>query len=251
MSIISHIDGHVAALQINRPETKNALTLEMYRHMADALNAHAADDAVRVVVIHGQPEMFCAGNDLHDFLNSPPNLANSPVVDFLYALRDFPKPLIMAVNGVAVGIGVTMLLHADFVVVGDSARLQLPFINLALCPEGSSSLTLVQNAGYLKAAEKLMFGEFFTAEEAVQIGVATHIMPAKEVDSYAFHRAKQLAEKSPQALRETKRLLKAHNADLLRQVMDEEIVAFSRLMGGAHAREAMTAFFEKRKPIFE
>ena len=102
MSIISHIDGHVAALQINRPETKNALTLEMYRHMADALNAHAADDAVRVVVIHGQPEMFCAGNDLHDFLNSPPDLANSPVVDFLYALRDFPKPLIMAVNGVAV-----------------------------------------------------------------------------------------------------------------------------------------------------
>lgn len=250
MSIISHIDGHIASLQINRPDTKNALTLEMYRHLADALTAYAENDVVRVVVIYGQPEMFCAGNDLHDFLHNTPDLESSSVVDFLYALRDFPKPLVMAVNGVAVGIGVTMLLHADFVVVGESARLQLPFINLALCPEGSSSLTLVQNAGYLKAAEKLMFGEFFTAEEAVQIGVVSQVMPNKEVDQYAFHRAKQLAEKSPQAMRETKRLLKAHNADRLRQVMDAEIEAFARLMQGEHAREAMTAFFEKRKPIF-
>lgn len=250
MSIISHLDGHIASLQINRPEAKNALTLEMYRHLADALTAYAENDAVRVVVIYGQPEMFCAGNDLHDFLHNTPDLESSAVVDFLFALRDFPKPLVMAVNGVAVGIGVTMLLHADFVVVGESARLQMPFINLALCPEGSSSLTLVQNAGYLKAAEKLMFGEFFTAEEAVQIGVASQVMPNKEVDQYAFHRAKQLAEKSPQAMRETKRLLKAHNADRLRQVMDVEIEAFARLMQGAHAREAITAFFEKRKPIF-
>lgn len=251
MSIISHLDGHIASLQINRPDTKNALTLEMYRHLADALTAYAENDAVRVVVIYGQPEMFCAGNDLHDFLHNTPDLESSAVVDFLHALRDFPKLLVMAVNGVAVGIGVTMLLHADFVVVGESARLQLPFINLALCPEGSSSLTLVQNAGYLKAAEKLMFGEFFTAEEAVQIGVASQVMPNKEVDQYAFHRAKQLAEKSPQAMRETKRLLKAHNADCLRQVMDAEIEAFARLMKGAHAREAITAFFDKRKPIFE
>ena len=251
MSIISHIDGHIASLQINRPETKNALTLEMYQHMADALNAYDQNDAVRVVVLYGQPEMFCAGNDLNDFLNNVSDIASSPILSFLYALRDFSKPLVMAVNGVAVGIGVTMLLHADFVVVGNTARLQVPFINLALCPEGGSSLMMVQNGGYLKAAEKLMFGEFFTAEEAVQIGVATQVMPAKEVDQYAFHRAKQLAEKSPQALRETKRLLKKHNADVLRQVMDEEVEAFTALMRGAHSREAMTAFFEKRKPVFD
>ena len=251
MSIISHIDGHIASLQINRPETKNALTLEMYQHMADALNAYDQNDAVRVVVLYGQPEMFCAGNDLNDFLNNVSDIASSPILSFLYALRDFSKPLVMAVNGVAVGIGVTMLLHADFVVVGDTAHLQVPFINLALCPEGGSRLMMVQNGGYLKAAEKLMFGEFFTAEEAVQIGVATQVMPAKEVDQYAFHRAKQLAEKSPQALRETKRLLKKHNADVLRQVMDEEVEAFTALMRGAHSREAMTAFFEKRKPVFD
>ena len=251
MSIISHVDGHIAALQINRPETKNALTLEMYQHLADALNAYDKHEDIRVVVIHGLPEMFCAGNDLHDFLNNSPDISNSPVVDFLYALRDFSKPLVMAVNGAAVGIGVTMLLHADFVVIGDTARLQLPFINLALCPEGSSSLTLVQNGGYLIAAEKLMFGEAFTPQEAIALGIASHVMPASEVEQYAFHRARQLAAKSPEAMRETKRLLKAPNADRLRQVMDEEIATFSRLMAGAHAREAITAFFEKRKPVFE
>ena len=251
MSIISHIDGHIASLQINRPEAKNALTLEMYQHMSDALRAYEQNDAVRVAVIYGQPEMFCAGNDLNDFLNNVTDIASSPIVQFLYALRDFSKPLVIAVNGVAVGIGVTMLLHADFVVVGDTARLSTPFINLALCPEGSSSLNMVQNGGYLKAAEKLMFGEPFTAQEAVHIGIATQVMPAGEVDQYAFHRAKQLAEKSPQAMRETKRLLKAHNADRVRAAMDAEIEAFARLMKGAHAREAITAFFEKRKPNFE
>lgn len=250
MSIVSHIDGHIASLQINRPETKNALTLQMYQHMADALRAYDQNDSVRVVVLYGLPEMFCAGNDLNDFLNNTTALADSPVVQFLYALRDFSKPLVMAVNGVAVGIGVTMLLHADFVVVGDTARLSVPFINLALCPEGGSSLVMVQNIGYLKAAEKLMFGEPFTAQEAVAIGIVTQVMPHGEVDQYAFHRAKQLAEKSPQAMRETKRLLKAHNAERLRAVMDAEIEAFSALMTGAHAREAMTAFLEKRKPHF-
>ena len=111
--------------------------------------------------------------------------------------------------------------------------------------------SLVQNGGYLRAAEKLMFGEAFTPQEAIELGVASHVMPASEVEQYAFHRARQLAAKSPEAMRETKRLLKAPNADRLRQVMDEEIATFSRLMAGAHAREAITAFFEKRKPVFE
>ena len=251
MSIISHIDGHIASLQINRPEAKNALTLEMYQHMSDALRAYEQNDAVRVVVIYGQPEMFCAGNDLNDFLNNVTDIASSPIVQFLYALRDFSKPLVIAVNGVAVGIGVTMLLHADFVVVGDTARLSTPFINLALCPEGSSSLNMVQNGGYLKAAEKLMLGEPFTAQEAVHIGIATQVMPAGEVDQYAFHRAKQLAEKSPQAMRETKRLLRMNNEQALRNTIDVEVQAFGQLLRGAHAKEAMTAFFEKRKPVFE
>ena len=152
--ITTQIEQHIATITIDRPERRNALTPAMYQSMVDALRAFDVDDAVRVALITGTDEMFCSGNDLADFLNSPPIGADSPVVQFLYALRDFSKPLLFAVNGVAVGVGVTMLLFADYVVLGDNAKLQLPFINLALCPEGSSSLVLVQKAGYLKAAEK-------------------------------------------------------------------------------------------------
>ena len=195
--------------------------------------------------------MFCSGNDLADFLNSPPMGADSPVIQFLYALRDFSKPLIFAVNGVAVGVGVTMLLFADYVVLGDNAKLQLPFINLALCPEGSSSLVLVQKAGYLKAAEKLMFGEMFGAQEAVEMGIANCIQPSAETMTFALAQAQKLCEKSPQALRETKRLLRMNNAQALRTTIDTEIETFGKLLRSVHAKEAMSAFFEKRKPVFE
>ena len=173
------------------------------------------------------------------------------MVQFLYALRDFSKPLLFAVNGVAVGVGVTMLLFADYVVLGDNAKLQLPFINLALCPEGSSSLVLVQKAGYLKAAEKLMFGEMFGADEAVAMGIANGVVPASESLNFAMSKARLLSEKSPQAMRETKRLLRMNNEQALRNTIDIEIQAFGQLLRGAHAKEAMTAFFEKRKPVFE
>lgn len=251
MNIITHVQEHIGSITINRPERKNALTPAMYQDLVDALHAYDADETVRVAIITGTDEMFCSGNDLSDFLNSPPMGSDSPVVQFLYALRDFTKPLIFAVNGVAVGVGVTMLLFGDYVVLGENAKLQVPFINLALCPEGSSSLVLVQKAGYLKAAEKLMFGEMFGADEAVAMGIANRTIASEETLRFATQQAQKLSEKSPQAMRETKRLLRMNNEQALRNTIDTEVAAFGQLLRGAHAKEAMTAFFEKRKPIFE
>jgi enoyl-CoA hydratase/carnithine racemase len=250
MDILTRIDERIGYIQINREERKNALTSAMYQTMADTLKAYDADDQVRVILLHGLSDMFCAGNDLNDFLQNPLTGNDSPVVQFLFALRDLQKPLVISVNGVAIGVGVTMLMHADFVVIGDDAKLQLPFINLALCPEAGSSLLLAQRAGYLQAAEKLMFGEFFTPQEALAMGVVTRIMPHHEVLRYAQHQAGHLAEKSPQAMRATKKLLKSANADALRVAMDAELLSFAQLLKGADSREAMMAFFEKRKPNF-
>ena len=251
MDILTHIDdSRVGHIQINRAERKNSLTAAMYQTMVDTLRAYDEDNAVRVIMLYGLPEMFCAGNDLSDFLANPIKGVNSPVIQFLYTLRDLKKPLVMSVNGVAVGIGVTMLLHADFVVAADDAKFQLPFINLALCPEGGSSLLLMQRAGYLRAAEKLMFGDFFSAKEAQEMQVVSKVLPHHETLRYAIHQAHHLAEKSPAAMLETKRLLKAANADALRITLDIEIASFAQLLNGPDAREAMTAFFEKRKPNF-
>ena len=251
MDILNHIDDQrVAHIQINRAERKNSLTTAMYQTMADLLRGYDADDHVRVILLYGLPEMFCAGNDLSDFLANPLNGSDSPVVQFLYALRDLQKPLVVSVNGVAVGIGATMLLHADFVVAADDAKFQMPFVNLGLCPEGGSSLLLAQRAGYLRAAEVLMFGDFFTANEALDMQMVSKVLPHHETLRYATHQAHHLATKSPAAMRATKQLLKASNADALRITLDTEIERFGQMLKGPDAREAMTAFMEKRKPNF-
>ena len=251
MDILNHIDDQrVAHIQINRAERKNSLTTAMYQTMADLLLGYDADDNVRVILLYGLPEMFCAGNDLSDFLANPLNGSDSPVVQFLYALRDLQKPLVVSVNGVAVGIGATMLLHADFVVAADDAKFQMPFVNLGLCPEGGSSLLLAQRAGYLRAAEVLMFGDFFTANEALDMQIVSKVLPHHETLRYATHQAHHLATKSPAAMRATKQLLKASNADALRITLDTEIERFGQMLKGPDAREAMTAFMEKRKPNF-
>lgn len=250
MSIITTINEHIGYIQINRSSRKNALTRDMYQAMAQALKHYDDHDDVRVILIHGLPDVFCAGNDLNDFLQAPTMGNDSPVVQFLLALRDLQKPLIMAVNGMAIGIGVTMLLHADFVVIADDAQFQLPFVNLGLCPEAGSSLLLAQRAGYLRAAEQLMFGEFFTAIQALEMGVASCIKPAQTVLAYAQERAVVLSKKSSQAMRVTKSLLKSANADALRTAIDAELLSFAHLLNADDAKEAMTAFMEKRAPKF-
>jgi enoyl-CoA hydratase/carnithine racemase len=156
--------GPVLHLGFNRPERKNSITAAMYQTLADSLNHAASDDGVRVVLIHGSEQMFSAGNDLEDFLKNPPHGDSSPVFQFLMAISAFPKPLVAAVAGVAVGVGVTMLMHCDLVYVADNAKLSVPFAQLGLCPEAASSYLLPMIAGYQKAAEKLLLGEPFGAQ---------------------------------------------------------------------------------------
>ena len=248
--VITELKDGVLRIEMRRPEKKNALTGPMYAAMADALERAAGEDAVRVVLIHGQPEVFTAGNDLADFLNGPTDDPERPVFRFLRDIAAAPKPLVAAVAGNAVGVGTTMLLHCDLVYVGESARFQLPFVNLALCPEAASSLLLPRLAGHQRASELLLFGEPFNAVKAYEIGLANAIHPDASLLDAALERARKLATLPAASLRETKRLLKQSVAALVPQAMREEGEIFTRQLASPAAKEAFSAFLEKRKPDF-
>lgn len=241
-------DG-ILTIAINRPDKKNALTSAMYAAMADALEAAEADAAVRVIVFAGNGGAFTAGNDLQDFLNNPPQGDDSPVFRFLRAISTASKPLVAAVSGVAVGVGTTMLLHCDLVYVGAGARLSLPFVNLALVPEAASSLLLPAMIGYHRAAELLLLGEPFDAATAKDYGIANAVYADDQVLAEAMKVAAKLAAKPPTAMRLTKQLLRQTRGDIAGQ-MAAEGVHFRSQLKSAEAREAMTAFFEKRPPKF-
>lgn len=234
--IFTELSSGVLRIEMRRPEKKNALTGPMYAAMADALERAAREEAVRVVLIHGQPGVFTAGNDLADFLNGPADDPDRPVFRFLRAIAAAPKPLVAAVAGNAVGVGTTMLLHCDLVYAGESARFQLPFVNLALCPEAASSLLLPRLVGHPRAAELLFFGEPFGAAKAYEMGLANAIHPDATLPAAS--------------LRETKRLMKQSVAALVPQVMQDEGEVFRRQLASPAAKEAFSAFLEKRKPDF-
>lgn len=252
--ILAHREGGILTLTFNRLDKKNAITTVMYTRLAEELEQAAEDDAVRVAVIQGDVSCFTAGNDLADFLNNPPNMAAdaepAPVVRFLNILRVFPKPVIAAVAGPAVGIGTTLLLHCDLVYAGDNAAFSLPFVNLGLCPEAGSSELLPRLVGYARAAEKLMLGEAFYAEEALDMGLISRILPPHEVNGFAQAQARKLADKPSASLRITKQLMKKGNDASLKAIMDDELVQFGQLLRGPAAKEAITAFMERRKPDF-
>ena len=248
--ILTDLSDRVLTIRINRPAKKNALTLAMYEGMTAALHSASADDEVRAVLITGGPDCFTAGNDLMDFLNNPPTSADSPVVQFLPTLRDFPKPLLAAVCGPAIGIGTTLLLHCDLAYAGTNARFHLPFVDLGLVPEAGSSLLLPQLLGQRRAAELLMLAEPFGAEQALAYGFVNAVCAPEEVEALARSKALILAAKAPSALRQTKRLMKAAQADLIARTMDAELAVFGAQLQGAEAAEALQAFFEKRKPDF-
>ena len=235
---------------MNRPEKKNAITGAMYQAMTDALRAAEADTAVRAVVIHGVRGAFTAGNDLQDFLTSAPRGTASPAFHFLESIAAAQKPLVAAVDGVAIGIGTTMLLHCDFVYASESARFALPFVNLGLCPEAASSYLLPLTTGYRRAAKLLMLGEAFTSDEALKVGIVTEVVEGNVLLETAMAMARQLGERPPGALRTTKQLLKAQHRAAITAALAEERAAFARLLGEPAAREAMSAFLEKRKPDF-
>ncbi len=242
--------GAVLQLGFNRPERKNAITADMYQTLADALNSAAADQSIRVVLLHGHETMFTAGNDLEDFLKKPPHGDASPVFQFLLAISTFPKPLVAAVAGVAVGVGMTMLMHCDMVYAGDNAKFSVPFAQLGLCPEAASSYLLPFIAGYQKAAEKLMLGEPFSAQECVDIGLANRVIPAADVLAYAQSQAAKLAALPASSLRTTKALMKSGMSEIIAARMKEESVQFRAMLAAPEAREAFTAFMQKRKPDF-
>ena len=248
--LLIHTEAGVTTITLNRVDQKHSITSAMYAAMADALVAAEADAAVRVVLLQGDATVFSAGNDIGDFLNKPPAGQDSPVFRFLHGIAAFPKPIVAAVCGPAVGIGTTMLLHCDLVYAGDNAAFSLPFVNLGLCPEAASSLLVPQMFGYHRAAEALLLGEPFMAEAALEVGLVNRIVPPTEANGIAQTQARKLAAKPITSLIETKRLMKKGQAALVAQQMTEEGAVFGRMLGEPAAREAFGAFMERRKPDF-
>ena len=248
--ILVHTEAGVMTLTLNRVDKKNSITAAMYSTLADALDQAKADAAVRVVLLQGDATVFSAGNDIGDFLHKPPAGQDSPVFRFLHGIAAFPKPIVAAVCGPAVGIGTTMLLHCDLVYAGDNAAFALPFVNLGLCPEAASSLLVPQMFGYHRAAEALLLGEPFMAEAALEVGLVNRVVPPTEANAIAQAQARKLAAKPISSLIETKRLMKKGQAALVAQQMTEEGAVFGCMLGEPAARAAFTAFMEKRKPDF-
>ena len=248
--ILSHSEAGVTTLTLNRLEKKNSFTAAMYTAMADALLQAQDDAAVRAVVIQGHVTVFSAGNDIGDFLNNPPAGDDAPVFRFMRAISNFPKPLVAAVCGPAVGIGTTLLFHCDLVYAGDNAAFAMPFVNLGLCPELAASLLVPQMFGYHRAAEALLLGEPFMAEAALEAGLVNRIVPPTQANAVAQAQARKLAAKPISALVETKRLMKKAQASLVAQQISEEGASFGRMLREPAAREAFGAFMEKRKPDF-
>ena len=244
-------ENGVCTITFNRPQRKNALTVNMYKEAVAALQAANVDPAVSVVLFTGSGDSFTSGNDVADFMSTPPTGEDSPVFQFLLELLDFPKIVAVAVNGVAVGIGVTMLLHADVVYVADSAKLKMPFVPLGLCPEGASSFLLPRMAGHAKASELLLFGEAFDAATAVDVGLAARVVPAAELQAFTQQRLQVLArERPPGSLMTSKKLMRGPVAERVKTALYVEAADFAKHLKSDEAQEAFTAFFEKRKPDF-
>lgn len=243
-------DEGVFRIEIDRPDKKNALTAAMYGAMADALARADADPAVRAILISGVGGSFTAGNDLADFLAEPPEDEGAPVFRFINALPALQKPLVAAVEGVAVGVGTTLLLHCDLVYAGTAARFVLPFANLGLTPEAGSSLLLPLCGGHARAAELLMFGEPFSAQLALELGIVNAVLPDGHVIDHAIARCRKLTRQPAASLLLTKQLLKRARQALVRETMTHEAELFRQRLQSPEAKEAFAAFLEKRKPDF-
>jgi enoyl-CoA hydratase/carnithine racemase len=241
---------HVMTLTLNRPDKKNALTRAMYASLAGAV-ARADEDAdIRCIVLRAHGDMFTAGNDLADFMAIAGREAPRPedANPLLPMLARVQKPLIAAVNGRAVGIGVTLLLHCDLVYVSDDAQLTTPFVNLALVPEAASSLLLPLRIGHARAFEMFVLGEPVNAEQAVAWGIANRRVPREALQATAHAAAVAVAARAPASVLTTKRLMR-DGATLLGR-MQEENTYFLQQLQSAEFREAFTAFTERRTPDF-
>lgn len=246
-TLLTHLEAGVLSLTFNRPQKKNAFTGEMYDTAARALLEADTHDAVRVVVLTGAGGAFTAGNDLKDFLENPPTGEASPVFRFLRALAHHSRPVVAGVDGVAVGIGTTLLLHCDYVAASERAVFSMPFVNLGLCPEGASSVLLPRVAGLALASELLMFGEPFDAATALRAGIVNQVVPEASLAEVVHKRAAALAAKPVESLRLTKRLLREPLRATVDDALSREGALFVQRLGSAEAREAFNAFLSKKK----
>ncbi len=242
-------DGGILRLTMNRPDKKNALTQEMYGAMADVMASAENDLSVRVILFAGSEGNFSAGNDLNDFRNNPPRGPDAPVFRFITGLAKSTVPMIAAVDGFAIGVGTTMLLHCDMVFLSEDAQLQMPFVDLGLVPEAGSSYLLPKLMGHARAAELVMTGRMIDARNAMELGIANRICTPDDVHAAAMATARTLAAKPPQGLRTTKALLKSDRDQVVAQ-LERESAEFSRRLASDECREALTAFAEKRPPDF-
>ena len=233
-------------LRLNRPDKRNAITFAMYQALEAGLTAAGADDSVRALLLSGEGAGFCAGNDLHDFINGPNFSSKHPVLGFLRGLVNLKKPLVAAVHGQAVGIGVTMLLHCDLVVAADSTRFSMPFVSLGLVPEAASSLLLPQRLGPQRAAELLLLGKPFDAATAHSLGMVNRVVPEAAALDAARALAAALAAQPPEALRATRALLRGDPAAALQRI-DAEADIFGAQLKSAEFRNAVQAFLAKAK----
>jgi enoyl-CoA hydratase/carnithine racemase len=243
-NILTEQLGSVLHLKLNRPEKKNALTQEMYQTLATKINEAAGDFAIRAVVISSAGDAFTAGNDINDFANNPPMDEGSPVFSFLFAIHNFPKPLIASVHGRAVGIGTTMLMHCDIVTANPNTVFSMPFVSLGLVAEGGSSYLFPRLVGHAKAAEILLTGRNFSADEALQMGLINTVDDDQLAVAMKF--AQELAEQPPTAVINTKALLKSGSHDALNQVMRAEGELFKMAMDSDEAQSAFMNFLLKK-----
>lgn len=241
--------GGVLEILFARSEKKNALTNDMYRTAREALEAAQKDPAIRVVLFGSEGDAFTAGNDLGDFANVNAGKGGEPQAGpFIRALGEAEKPIVAAVPGIAVGVGTTMLLHCDLVYIADTAKLSAPFVNLALVPEAASSMLLPARIGYARAFAMFALGESIDGTEAANLGLANKVLPKDMVLPAAREAAAQLALKPAGSVVATKKLMR--DAETILQRMEQERVIFQERLKSDEAREAFTAFAERRPPDF-
>jgi len=236
--------GQTLEISFNRPDKMNAITRAMYAGLASNLNEAAGDFGVRCVVITSQGDHFTSGNDIGDFMSNPPTESDSDVAKFLGALLEFPKPLLAAVKGNDIGVGTTMLLHCDVVVAGPSAKFSMPFTSLGLVPEAGSSMLFPQLVGHQRAAKIFLTGESFSASDAQEMGLVGEI--ADDPRTKALEIAEKIAQQPPQAVINTKALMKAGKHDATAAVMRAEFEIFALALQSEEAAEAFMNFMSKR-----
>lgn len=249
--VVVEVKDRVMLLRINRPDKKNALADAIYRALGAQIRKADADDAIRVLVLTGTGDSFTAGNDMVDFLSQKGAFETTGACDFMKALYDFRKPALAAVNGLAIGIGTTMLLHCDYVYAAQSARFSLPFVSIGIAPEFCSTYLLPMALGHRRAVELLYTGEKFDAHKALEAGLVTAVVPDAQLLEHALAQANKLAAQPPSALRTCKRLLREALHQPSMAAFDREIAEINRMIrSNPEATEAMTAFMQKRKPDF-